>query len=211
MLATAENIRPKNYNIDGTYWHVGFSVNDSMDRALETLRQVYGNEQIYYPHVRELRPVPKRRLTGSRRSGPFAVLEPVLVPLFPRYFFAKFSLTDGKWHDLFGLAHIRGLVCDNAGGRPMPAPVDDSIVAKLKGMQIDGAIPSTATIKQIAYELGEQVRITAGPLEGLNGTVERLPDVPIEQLDESARLRLLVSLFGRRSVIELAITDIEKL
>lgn len=211
MLAQQNDIRPAKYDIHGTYWHVGFSVSDSMERTLETLRQAYGKERVYYPHVRELRPVPKRRLTESKRNNPFAQLEPVLMPLFPRYFFAQFSLTDGLWHDLFELAHIRGLVCDNAGGRPMPAPIADSIINGFRGMEVNGAIPSAATIKRIAYELGEEVRICTGAFEGINGIVDRLPDVPIEQLDESARLRLLVSLFGRRSVIELAITDIEKL
>lgn len=196
---------------DTMRWHVGFSVNESMERSLETLRQVYGKERVYYPMVREMRPVPKRELTESQRNSPFAKLKLVLMPLFPRYFFTQFSLMDEVWHDLFELAHIRGLVCNNDGGRPMPAPIEDTIVAGLRGMEIEGGIPSAATIKQLAYSLGEEVRIMAGALEGHNGTVDRLPDVPIEQLDESARLRLLVTLFGRKSVIELAITDIEKL
>lgn len=190
-------------------WRVGFSVNTSMARALSELRRTYGDQNIYYPMVRELRPIPKRKLPSNLRDSPFAPLESVIFPLWPRYFFVKLSLVDGTWFEVFKDAQVRGIVCD-ADGTRQPAEVLDCDIDGLRAQEIDGAIPSKATIKRISYNVGEEVRITTGPLQGHNGTVERMPDIPIEQLDETAKLRLLVGLFGK-SVIELSIMDIEKL
>jgi len=209
MLA-ASTVAPRpTYDPHVARWRVGFSVNSSMNRALAELRRAYGDTSVYYPMVRELRPVPKRKLAPYLRDSPFAPLESSVFPLWPRYFFVKLSLTDGEWCKVFKEAQVRGMVCDSDGTR-LPAEVIDCNIEALRAQEIDGAIPSTATIKRIVYEVGQEVRIIAGPLQGHDGIVEQVPDIPVEQLDETARLRLLVNMFGGKSVVELSITDIEK-
>lgn len=211
LAASATPIAPRpTYDPHVARWRVGFSVNSSMNRALAELRRAYGEASVYYPMVRELRPVPKRKVTLSLRDSPFAPLESAVFPLWPRYFFVKLSLTDGEWFKVFKEAQVRGMVCDSDGTR-QPAEVFDCNIEALRSQEIDGAIPSKATIKRISYGVGEEVRIITGPFQGQNGIVERMPDIPIEQLDETARLRLLVGMFGGKSIVELTITDIEKL
>lgn len=197
--------------LPGEQWHVGFSINASMDRALRILRDSYGDEKVYYPLVRELRPRPKRYLAPSQRSSPIGSLVAVLLPLWPRYFFLKFSLLDGKWRNVLERAEIQGLVCSDQHSKRLPAPMDDNVIDELRAKEENGAIPNMATIKELVYERGEKVRISSGPFSGHNGIVDKLPDTPLEQLDETARLGLLVDLFGRKSLVTLAITDIEKL
>jgi transcription antitermination factor NusG len=150
-------------------------------------------------------------MSAKQRNNPFPVMRPTLLPMWPRYFFVRFSLFDGQWRDLFDLARIRGLICDDVGGKPLPAPIDEAVIAGIVSLEVDGAVPSMATVKQIAYEIGEQVRIRTGTFAGHNGVVDGLPDTPLEALDESARLRLLVGMFGAMTPVELSIGDIEKL
>jgi transcription antitermination factor NusG len=211
MLAIAQTMHQSTQELPGTRWYAGFSVNNSIDRALGCLRNHYGRDRVFYPMVRELRPTPKRTLSKSQRRNPIGSSMTVLRPLWPRYVLIRFSLLDGAWHDLFALAHVNGLLCDDGGGKPMPAPIDEAEIAKVQAMQIDGAIPARATVKRMSFAVGEEVRISFGAFAGHNGTVDKLPDVPIEELDETDRLRLLVSLFGCRIPVELEISDIEKL
>jgi transcription antitermination factor NusG len=87
----------------------------------------------------------------------------------------------------------------------------DSFIAGLRGKEIDGIIPAKATIKDLLFDVGEAVLIRAGCFAGHAAIVDELPDVPIERLDAEHRLKLLVAMFGRKSVVELPVGDIEKL
>lgn len=212
MLAMTATMENTSRSESGIRWYAGFSVNNSTERALECLRNHYGPDRVRYPMVREMRKAPLRTMSKAQRKSPIATSMTVLRPLWTRYFLIQFSLLDGKWRDLFDLAHIQGLLCSEGGGKPMPAPIDDKEIEKLDGMMVNGAIPSHATVKRIAFvEVGEEVKICFGPFAGHNGTVDKVPDVTIEELDESDRLHLLVSMFGQRVPIELEIGDIEKL
>lgn len=209
MLARIENSQPREKPTMPLTWHVGFCVNDSDARSIACLR--HANYEVYYPQIREMRPTPKRKLAIRQRHSLIRAMEPFYVPFWPRYFFIRFSLMDGKWHELFELAHIRGLICDEQGGKLLPAPIADEVIEGIMAMESNGAIPAKVTMKEISYKLGEKVRINAGALAGHNGIVHDVPSVPVDAVDEVVRLRLLVSLFGASRVVELALSDIEKL
>lgn len=191
-------------------WHVAFCTNTSDQRSIDCLRNA--KYEVYYPQIRELRPVPKRRISLLRRRSPVVEMESVLTPFWPRYFFIHFSPLDERWHELFELAHVRGLICDERHGKLMPSLIDDSVIEGIRAMEINGGIPAKVTVQQIAYSIGEKVKITEGPFRSHTGIVDRLPNVAIGQLDEESKVRILVSLLGSSGVpIELPLSDIEKL
>lgn len=213
-MASAEECKFDNAHhlsqMPGARWRVGFSSHASDDRVLKAIDNAA--YESWYPQVKELRTVPKRKVTIKHRNNPIALKKAVMVPMWPRYIFVRFSLMDGKWSDLFRLIGIQGLVCNEEGGRHIPATINDDVIQAWRTLEVNGALPGRATARQLAgYKIGESVRIKNGAFKGYNGEVEKLPDIPIEELDESSRLSLLVAMFGGRAPVELELGDIEKL
>lgn len=191
------------------HWHIGFGTKLTDVRAIKGLE--LAGQEIYYPKIWEMRRVPKRALSASQRNNPFPILRRRIVPLFPRYIFIRFDGA-GRLTRLFELLGIEGLLCDDVTGHFQPTRLAENEVDKLKAMEgPDGVIPSKVTLKQLGFEVGEVVRIRNGALSGHNATVDQLPDAAIEELDESMRVRLLVDMLGRATVVECLLADLEKL
>jgi transcriptional antiterminator NusG len=57
---------------------------------------------------------------------------------------------------------------------------------------------------KVAYDLGDTVRVNDGPLAGFNGTVEELEP-------EKNRVRVVVSMFGRETPVDLELDQVEVL
>jgi transcription termination/antitermination protein NusG len=195
--------------LKGLRWHVVHCANPSDDDISQALKNADYPE--YYPHTIEMRPVPKRSLPPKERNNPIRKLKRTKVPIFPRYRFVRFDVRDGRWHELFELIGIQGVLCHEECARPQPAPVMDEAVAALMGLEVDGLIPGKVTVKNLAYAIGEQVRISNGAFVGFNGFVQDVPEKALDELDGSERLTVLVNLFGRHTPVELEIGDIEKL
>lgn len=193
--------------IAGERWHVVHSANISERSVQGCLRN--SHYDFYYPKTTELRKKPKRLLTTRERQKPFAVMYRVEIPIFHRYYLVKFEPEDRKCWELFRAIGIQGIICNEDGLRP--APVLDGFVEALRKLEVNGVIPGKVTLRMIAYEVGEHIRIKEGPFAHFSGIVQQLPDGPVEELDEASRLKVLVALFGRSNVVEMALGDIEKL
>jgi transcriptional antiterminator NusG len=162
--------------------------------------------EAYYPQVREMRAVPKRKLTASQRRADMTIMRPQTVPFFPRYMFVRFDIEGGLWRDIFGFVGIIGLHCNG----DLPAPIADGLIDELKANEIDGAIPGKTKSKHI-FKLGERVRVEDGPFASFYGTVEKLADVPIEAIDPDTRIKVAVDIFGRPTPVELEVRQVAKL
>lgn len=195
-------------------WHVAHNGSGHDDRAIDTLER--GGVEVYYPKIARLRYRAQNRMSQRQRRIGLPVKEIKFEPLFPRYFFVCFDMGIAGWHDVFELAGVHGIVFEEHHGRPLPALMPQSKLDEYRALEKAfgdvKAIPVEAFIKahQIVFKPGETVRITEGVLQGSNAEVQSSIDES-ESLDESARVKLLVALFGRRVIVELPISDIEKL
>ena len=98
---------------------------------------------------------------------------------------------------------IKGLIC--SGGKPQPHIVSEILINAFKQNESGGALPAGTTISQLSYRINEIVRITNGPFQGFDGIVQEEVNKPVEELDDEDRIKLLVSMFGGLSLVEMAL------
>lgn len=116
---------------------------------------------------------------------------------FPGYILVEMVMTDETWHLVKDTPKITGFV----GGKPnKPTPIPQREVEKLL-QQIQEGVDKPRP--KVSYEVGELVRIKEGPFADFNGNVE-------EVNYEKSRLRVLVTIFGRSTPVELEFGQVEK-
>jgi transcription antitermination factor NusG len=198
-------------------WYVVHNAAGNDKRALDTLKR--SDFEVYYPSEAIKKLVPRDRLSQKQRRSLIPFYTRVLKPLFARYFFVRFDLGRGDWHDIFKFAGIHGVLFTEDAPHALPAPVAETEIERFKSYEVDGAIP-TEVVRELLmrkrsqqaqpFHIGEEVRIKEGAFSGHTATVETLPPSD-EPLDESSKLELLIPMFGRKVPFEIALTDIEKL
>lgn len=115
---------------------------------------------------------------------------------FPGYIFVQMVLNDDTWHLVKNTPKITGFV----GGTKRPPAVPDKEVTHLTSQISEGKLrPKMKT----TFEKGESVRVIDGPFQNFNGLVD-------EVKPDKGKLRVLVSIFGRSTPVELDFVQVEK-
>ncbi len=115
---------------------------------------------------------------------------------FPGYILVEMDLNDDTWHIVKSTPKVTGFV----GGSTKPAPIPESEVREITDQMAEGA--SRAKPK-ILFEVGESVKVIDGPFSDFNGTVE-------EVKGDKGKVRVLISIFGRATPVELDFIQVEK-
>jgi len=118
---------------------------------------------------------------------------------FPGYVLVQMEMNDRTWHLVKGTPKVTGFV-GNAK-RPDEVPsVKDIEVQRLIGQISEGTLKPKPKVQ---FEEGDQVRVVDGPFANFNGTVE-------EVKPDKGKVRVLVSIFGRATPVELDFMQVEK-
>jgi transcriptional antiterminator NusG len=115
----------------------------------------------------------------------------------PGYLFVRMDLTDESWSAVRNTPGVTGFVGQTS--RPTPLTVDE-VVKQL-------APPKQKTVvaqKAVDFEVGESITVTDGPFATLPATINEI------NLD-SQKLKVLVSIFGRETPVELSFNQVAKL
>ena len=83
----------------------------------------------------------------------------------------------------------------------VPVPLRDDEVQRILGEQDENA--SSAAETEVNYAIGDKVKITDGPFSGFNGTVEEI-------VEDRSKLKVIVVIFGRKTLLELSFTQVSK-
>ncbi|SDF37566.1 transcription termination/antitermination protein NusG [Limimaricola pyoseonensis] len=135
---------------------------------------------------------PLQELTRTLRNKP----QRVQTPLFPGYFFV--SLARGDWRAVNNTRGVSRLVAlDEAGPRPVPGALIEALRDRCDE---EGVIRPAAAPE--AFEIGERVEVTHGPLAGFVSRVEALAP---EQ-----RIWVLLELMGRETRVMLRPEDLRR-
>ncbi len=117
--------------------------------------------------------------------------------VFPGYVLVQMEMTDDSWYVVRNTPGVTGFV--SSGNRPIPLTADEfATIKKQMGLGEEKPLP------QVNVEIGENVRVRSGPFAGFIGVID-----DVDQ--ERSKLRVLVSMFGRETPLELEFTQIEKL
>ena len=116
---------------------------------------------------------------------------------FPGYVLVQMELDDETWHLVKETPRVMGFI---GGKADNPAPITDKEADLILQRVHDS---EEAPRPKTMFEPGETVRVTDGPFNDFNGTVE-------EVNYEKSKLRVAVSIFGRATPVELEFTQVEK-
>ncbi len=115
---------------------------------------------------------------------------------FPGYVLVEMEMDDALWHEVKNTPRVTGFV----GGGNSPVPLSADEVNSILYRQASSA--ERPRPKQ-TFEKGETVRITDGPFTNFSGKVD-------EVNSERNTLRVLVTIFGRATPVELEFGQVEK-
>ncbi len=115
---------------------------------------------------------------------------------FPGYMLVKMVLNESTWHLVKSTPKITGFV----GNAISPPAVPEEEVARITNQMTEGTLKPRPKVQ---FEEGESVRVIDGPFVNFNGVVE-------EVKPDKGKLRVLVSIFGRSTPVELDFVQVEK-
>ncbi|MDD3840703.1 MAG: transcription termination/antitermination protein NusG [Clostridia bacterium] len=111
--------------------------------------------------------------------------------IFPSYVLIKMIMTDETWYVVRNTRGVTGFV--GPGSKPIPLTDDEVRELGVEDIPI-----------KIDVEIGENVKVTSGPLENFIGVVEKI-------MPDKQKIRVSVSMFGRETPVELEFNQVQKI
>ena len=166
-------------------WYVVHTYSGYENKVASNLEKTVENRSLQ-ALIQEIR-VPTETVTEITDAGKRKEVE---RKIFPGYVMVKMIMTDESW---YAVRNIRGCTGFVGPSSSKPIPLTEEEVARLGIEQRQ---------VEISYKVGDSVNIVDGPLEGFIGTVEEM-DV------DKNRIRVIVSMFGRDTPVELELDQAE--
>lgn len=116
---------------------------------------------------------------------------------YPGYILVKMQLDDETWHVVNDTAKVTGFL----GGRNKPSALSDDEADQILHRMEAGKLKPQP---KYFFESGDEIRVIDGPFTNFNGTVE-------EVNQEKGKIKVLVSIFGRSTPVELDFVQVQKL
>ena len=124
--------------------------------------------------------------------------------LFPGYVLIHAELNpDLEYVIRNGIPGMSGFLTEKTGNGTdrIPVPIRDEEAQRILGVQDEYATGAAET--EVNFAVGESVRITDGPFSGFSGTVEEI-------LQDRSKIKVVVVIFGRKTLLELSFTQVTK-
>jgi len=119
--------------------------------------------------------------------------------IYPGYVLVRMDLTDESWSVVRNTPGVTGFV----GNAHNPSPLSMDEVERILAPRPKKAADK-ADIKFVDFEVGESVTVMDGPFATLPASISEI-------MPEQAKLKVLVSIFGRETPVELSFSQVQKL
>lgn len=169
---------------DNAKWYVVHTYSGYENKVASNLQTIVENRSLQ-DLIQDIK-IPTEMVTEIKDN----VKREVERKTFPSYVLVKMVLNDETWHIVRNTRGVTGFV----GSGSHPEPLTDAEVEDL-GVE--------KRVVEVNYAVGDSVHIVDGPLDGFIGTVDEL-DV------DKNRVRVVVSMFGRETPVELELDQVER-
>jgi transcriptional antiterminator NusG len=119
--------------------------------------------------------------------------------IYPGYVLVRMDLTDESWSAVRNTPGVTGFVGNAHNPSPLSMDEVEKILAPRPQKKSD-----KPDIKFVDFEVGESVTVMDGPFATLPASISEI-------MPEQAKLKVLVSIFGRETPVELSFTQVQKL
>jgi transcriptional antiterminator NusG len=140
--------------------------------------------------------IPKMSVERSLKSGKKKV---VSKTSFPGYVIVQMDLNDLTMNCVLATPKVTGFVGNKRHPRPMP----DRDVLRLVSPQASRALRAKETVVVTLFKKGEMVKVADGPFTNFDGVID-------EVKADKMKLKVLVSIFGRETPVELNYAQVTK-
>ena len=164
-------------------WYVAHTYSGYENTVAVSIEQAVENRNMH-DLIAEVS-IPLETVTEITDNGPKTVERKV----FPGYVLVKMIMTDETWHLVRNIRGVTGFV----GAANKAIPLTDEEIAAL-GVEKREVV--------VGYNVGDSVKITDGALASFIGTVEELDT-------DKGKVRVVVSMFGRETPVELELDQVE--
>ena len=168
---------------DELKWYVAHTYSGYENTVAVSIEQAVENRNMH-DLITEVS-IPLETVTEITENGPKTVERKV----FPGYVLVKMVMTDETWHLVRNIRGVTGFV----GADNKAIPLTEEEIAAL-GVEKREVV--------VGYNVGDSVKITDGALTSFIGTVEELDT-------ERGKVRVVVSMFGRETPVELELDQVE--
>ncbi|MBK7843597.1 MAG: transcription termination/antitermination protein NusG [Bdellovibrionales bacterium] len=176
----------KKWYIVNTHTGCEATAKASIEKRIKDLAMAELFGEILIPSENVVELVKGKKATRSRK-------------FFPGYIFVNMSLNDETWHLVKGSAKVTGFVGGSSKSL-RPPEVPEAEVLRI-ARQIETGVEKAKP--RVSFDPGESVTVIDGPFSNFNGTIE-------EVNEEKGKVKVLVSIFGRPTPVELDYIQVEK-
>ena len=164
-------------------WYVAHTYSGYENTVAVSIEQAVENRNMH-DLITEVS-IPLETVTEITENGPKTVERKV----FPGYVLVKMVMTDETWHLVRNIRGVTGFV--GAANKAIPLTEDEIAALGVEKREV-----------VVGYNVGDSVKITDGALTSFIGTVEELDT-------ERGKVRVVVSMFGRETPVELELDQVE--
>ncbi|HEY5466701.1 MAG TPA: transcription termination/antitermination protein NusG [Clostridia bacterium] len=171
---------------DDARWYVVHTYSGYENKVKATLERIVENRGIH-DFIQEVS-VPEEEVMEIKDGKKKTVRRKI----YPGYVLVKMILTDEIWYIVRNTRGVTGFVGPNS--RPIPLTEEELAMMGLE----------SSWEPVVDYGIGDSVKVINGPLESFIGTVEEINL-------EKKKVRVLISMFGRETPVELELAQIMRI
>ena len=170
---------------DNAKWYVAHTYS-GYENAVKTAIEKFVANRHLQDRIFDIE-IPMESVTEIKEGGKRETKD---VKIFPGYVLVKMIMTDDTWHLIRNIRGVTGFV-GTANNEPIPLTEEEVLALGMERREI-----------VVRYNVGDQVKITDGPLSSFLGTVEEIDA-------EKNKVCVVVSMFGRETPVELELDQVE--